>query len=343
MKKRGNYLVGRCPFHDDKGRPNFVVYPGTQRFTCFACGATGDVIDFVARIDNITPREALRVLDGEQAFNGKSVVLPPRPAVGNLPEEGGELGDVATRDVAYSALLDLLVLSSPHKAALETRGLHLSAIRSNGYRTLPASGRAGIVRTLIEKGIELSGVPGFGVSLRTGRWWLYGSSGLLIPVRGVRGRIVGAQVRLDQSDGDGSKYLWLSSPDNERRYGGASSGAPCHVAGREYIRPGGDIYLTEGPLKADVASHFLRAPVLGVPGVSAWRKALPLVQVLAPRTVYLAFDHDVQESTRDAVAQNVKRLEDALTRQGWKVQEAEWRQGKGIDDALAAGEKIKAG
>lgn len=40
LKRRGRTQVGLCPFHNEK-TPSFVVYPETQSFYCFGCGAGG--------------------------------------------------------------------------------------------------------------------------------------------------------------------------------------------------------------------------------------------------------------------------------------------------------------
>ena len=47
-----------CPFHDDKN-PSMKV---DQRFHCFGCGADGDVIDFTAKLFNLSPKEAAEKL-----------------------------------------------------------------------------------------------------------------------------------------------------------------------------------------------------------------------------------------------------------------------------------------
>ena len=52
---------GLCPFHSEK-TPSFSVDRKTNIFTCFGCGATGDVIAFVSKIKNIEPIEAAKFL-----------------------------------------------------------------------------------------------------------------------------------------------------------------------------------------------------------------------------------------------------------------------------------------
>ena len=47
-----------CPFHDDKN-PSMKV---DQRFHCFGCGEDGDVIDFTAKLFDLSPKEAAEKL-----------------------------------------------------------------------------------------------------------------------------------------------------------------------------------------------------------------------------------------------------------------------------------------
>jgi len=63
LRPMGGRLSGVCPFHGDT-RPSFVVYPATQSYYCFGCGAGGDVIDFVARLNKVGFKEAVDVLRG---------------------------------------------------------------------------------------------------------------------------------------------------------------------------------------------------------------------------------------------------------------------------------------
>lgn len=61
LKRRGATLVGLCPFHNEK-TPSFTVYPATQSFCCFGCGAGGDAITFVKKIENLDYLDAVKTL-----------------------------------------------------------------------------------------------------------------------------------------------------------------------------------------------------------------------------------------------------------------------------------------
>ncbi len=59
LEKAGSSYKGLCPFHDEK-TPSFYVNPAKGFFHCFGCGASGDVIEFVKKIENISFPEAVQ-------------------------------------------------------------------------------------------------------------------------------------------------------------------------------------------------------------------------------------------------------------------------------------------
>lgn len=61
LRRSGRNLVGLCPFHHEK-TPSFNVYPDNGSFYCFGCGAGGDVITFVRKIENLDYIESVRFL-----------------------------------------------------------------------------------------------------------------------------------------------------------------------------------------------------------------------------------------------------------------------------------------
>ena len=63
LKREGKDFVGLCPFHEDT-KPSLRVTPGKGLFRCPACRAAGNVIQFVAKKENLTDREAALKLCG---------------------------------------------------------------------------------------------------------------------------------------------------------------------------------------------------------------------------------------------------------------------------------------
>jgi len=51
LKRAGGYHKGTCPFHHEK-TASFTVSPDKHIFYCFGCHLSGDVISFIARIEN---------------------------------------------------------------------------------------------------------------------------------------------------------------------------------------------------------------------------------------------------------------------------------------------------
>lgn len=163
-----------------------------------------------------------------------------------------------------------------------------------------------------------------------------GMNGSLRTVQDLRqGQTITVAARKEKSNGRtvlyvhgeaDDKYRWFSS------YGmpnGTSSRAPVHYTGGK-----GRVWVTEGPLKADVASHLLSVPFVGTPGVGAWKEVQPVLDALKQKNVVVAFDADAR--TNPHVAKSLQEFIQKLREGGFVPVNAVWPSsaGKGIDDAL---------
>lgn len=84
LKRRGPNRVGLCPFHSEK-TPSLYVFEASQRFHCFGCGAHGDCIDFLRRLDGLNFREACAALGIDSGDRPRSPrITPRRRAAGEL-------------------------------------------------------------------------------------------------------------------------------------------------------------------------------------------------------------------------------------------------------------------
>jgi len=259
------------------------------------------------------------------------------PPVLHPPADDTKKADADTLHKVFSALLAELCPAEN----LSQRGFGVdlaSAARMRWhYRILPPRGRPGIVSKLIAQGLEslLASVPGFVVKkLQSGRdyWTIAGAAGMVIPVRDTRGRIVALKVRKDPDEG--GKYVYLTS----KRAHGIGPGSPIHVP----LHDGATdcVRITEGELKADVATAITGILTVAVPGVGAARRGLEVARKLNATTVRIAFDADVR--TNPTVARHVARLVQVAYDGGFQVIVETWSEedGKGVDDVLLRDGKL---
>jgi DNA primase len=61
LKRAGRSFKGLCPFHTER-TPSFHVTPGENFFHCFGCGASGDLYDFLQRVEGLDFPEAVESL-----------------------------------------------------------------------------------------------------------------------------------------------------------------------------------------------------------------------------------------------------------------------------------------
>src|SRR5438067_1547491 len=77
LQRSGRSYRGLCPFHSEK-TPSFYVFPETQTWKCFGCGAGGDAFSFVMQRDNLEFAEALRDLAARAGVPLESHTDPAR-------------------------------------------------------------------------------------------------------------------------------------------------------------------------------------------------------------------------------------------------------------------------
>ena len=102
------------------------------------------------------------------------------------------------------------------------------------------------------------------------------------------------------------------------------------------------LWITEGPLKADLAADRLGAVVVAAPGAGMWRRGLEMADKLRPERGVLVVAYDMDAERKEIVRRYRDDLVCAAAQGGWDVHLAEWDidMGKGIDDALVGGEDV---
>lgn len=293
VKRRGTVSWDvNCPFcQDRKGKMNLNLMK--KVFRCNRCGESGGMLDLYGRlygVDRAAACEEIKDALG-RGKTDKEYVAAKREVEKKPPEIAqAEPAPSPIRHKTYTMLLSLLPLAESHKANLTDRGFSISRIEENGYKSTPAFGYKKLVERLKKEQCRVEGVPGFYLD-KDGKWTVNFSSknaGFLVPVRDMDGLITAMQIRLDHPY-DGRKYIWLSSAG---RLMGVTSGSPVHFAGEVGKKT---VYVTEGPLKADL-SHFLSGESFAaVAGVNLYGNLAPVIEQLKEQgtnRIYEAYDMD---------------------------------------------------
>jgi len=139
LKRTGTNQKGLCPFHSER-TPSFTVYPQTQSYYCFGCGAGGNVIDFIMRIENLDFRAAV-----EQLADRSGISLP---AWDDRNGERQDTGVSRKRVLAmnleaakfYRSMLFDEQIGSVGRAYFLERGLTGSTVKHFGLGYAPPSG-----------------------------------------------------------------------------------------------------------------------------------------------------------------------------------------------------------
>lgn len=314
-----------CPFCHDHGpgKYHLSLNTSTDLYRCHLCGAHGNSVTLYAKLMGVSNKEAY------QALAQKGKVYPmPRRETSRTDAERQPL-PLKRRHEAYAAMLDHLTLLPRHRENLLERGLSEERIARNQYRSMPETdaGRRLLAALLCSGGHELLGLPGF----RTyyGDWTITGPKGFLIPVRNKNGLIQGMKVRLDDADNPSRKYRWLSSRDMPN---GTRSYSYIHVTGDTTKKRA---FLTEGPLKGDVASYLAHdALFVCVGGVNAIRGLKNTLKDLGVTQVVEAMDMDQMTNPNVRSAVLAMRREVQAIR-GLKYTKYTWDPAyKGVDDYL---------
>ncbi len=69
LHKAGRTYRGKCPMHDGKSSGSLAVYPESQSWYCWGCGAGGDAIDFIKKLHGFSFKDACGYLG----------IIPGRP------------------------------------------------------------------------------------------------------------------------------------------------------------------------------------------------------------------------------------------------------------------------
>ena len=203
LKKRGRTFVGLCPFHNEK-TPSFTVYPETESYYCFGCGAGGDVINFVKRIENLDYLDAVKMLAQRAGMQ-----MPDEGFDDSLAKKRRIILEINRETARY---FHNCLISPEGKQGLDYllgRGFTKKTINHFGLGYAPDSWDA-LIRHLKSKGYSLNDMLDAGV-VRKGQkgYYDYFRNKVITPIIDVRGNVIAFGGRVL----DNSKPKYINTSD----------------------------------------------------------------------------------------------------------------------------------
>ena len=210
-----------CPFHNDKN-PSLHFHRGKNRYKCFACGASGDVVDLVMRYNNLGFKEA----------------------VAEILEKKGEILEA---DDCHDA--------SPQKTQKTPDIEYLSTLIAHPVLTVDARRFLFDERRIDPRVVEWCGLTSIDVPTPCWRWGkaFYDAPSLLIPYRDVDGRLLTVQGRrLEELKIKELKIKEMGDEDSKHytprfRFPPGSQTGMYNKPVLRRLGEGDELWITEGP------------------------------------------------------------------------------------------------
>lgn len=194
LTAHGKNYFGVCPFHDDHS-PSMCVSKEKQIYTCFVCGATGNVFQFIKEYENISFAEAVKKV----------------ATIGGIEVKIDEMKPLKKESVLYdiynltNKLYQLNLNTTkgiPAKEYLKNRGINDETIKEFGIGLSLIKGN--IYEALVKKGFDNKDILKSGLATENG-YDLYRNR-IMFPLWDLNGKVVGFSGRIFNGE-DAPKYI----------------------------------------------------------------------------------------------------------------------------------------
>lgn len=309
LTQRGRNYFGVCPFHDDHS-PSMSVSPDLQIYTCFSCGATGNVFKFIMDYENISFMEAVKLIASKGGIDIDVASFKPKKVINN---ELYEMYDIARKFYQNNINSDY---GKQAKAYLTERqideeiikefGIGLSLIKNDILTNLFLK-KEYKNEDILKSGLVIQGKSGFH-DIYINR--------IMFPLTNLEGKTVGFSGRIYNNE-DTSKYINTKETEifkkGELLYN-------YHRA-KDECRMKQTVIIVEGFMDVIRAYTIGIKNVVASMGTAITKQQATLLKRLAPNIILL-FDGDsagekatvscIEELSKIGVTPKVVRLEEDL-------------------------------
>ncbi|MBQ2663735.1 MAG: DNA primase [Clostridia bacterium] len=213
LKKSGRDYSGLCPFHHEK-TPSFHVSQDKQLFHCFGCGASGNLVQFVMRTENLDFVDALHVL-----ADRAGIVIPEGGGMESDAEHEKKKRILAmTKEAArfFFACLKDAKTGAKAKQYFKQRNIPWKTITTYGLGYAP-EGRDTLVKYLMSKTYTAKEIVEAGLAVsREGQIRDKFRDRVMFPIIDVRGNVIGFGGRVMHNQKEINGYSipkYLNSPE----------------------------------------------------------------------------------------------------------------------------------
>ena len=202
LKHAGHNLKCLCPFHSEK-TPSCTVYTDNGSFYCFGCGAGGDVITFIMKIENLDYIEAVRFLAQRAGL--------PMPEDGYDDRAGREKRRLAEINKAAARFFYQNLRTPDGKEGLryliEKRRLSPDTIKKFGLGVAPNHWTSLKNHMLANGFTEKELIAASLLSEKNGRTFDFFVNRVIFPIFDLRGNVIAFSGRTLEADPQGGKYV----------------------------------------------------------------------------------------------------------------------------------------
>lgn len=208
LKRAGSNMNGLCPFHSERS-PSFTVFPSTNSFYCFGCGAGGDAITFVMKAENLDYPSAVEFL-----ANRAGITIPhDKDDIGSNGMSRKRVYEMNLAAAKYfrENLLDGNVGKDALGYFVGNRKLSMTTVKRFGLGYAP-NNFFGLTDHMKKLGFsEQELIDGFlcGRSQKSGKLYDYFRNRVIFPIIDVTGNVIGFGGRVM----DDSKPKYLNTSD----------------------------------------------------------------------------------------------------------------------------------
>ena len=309
LTQRGRNYFGVCPFHDDHS-PSMSVSPDLQIYTCFSCGATGNVFKFIMDYENISFMEAVKLVASKGGIDIDVASIKPKKIVNN---ELYEMYDIARKFYQNNINSDYGKQAKSYLAErqideeiIKEFGIGLSLIKNDILTNLFLK-KEYKNEDILKSGLVIQGKSGFH-DIYINR--------IMFPLTNLEGKTVGFSGRIYNNE-DTSKYINTKETEIFKK------GELLY----NYHRAKDECRLKQTVIIVEGFMDVIRAYTIGIKNVVAsmgtaiTKQQATLLKRLAPNVILL-FDGDsagekatascIEELSKVGVTPKIVRLEENL-------------------------------